>query len=323
MCVCCFGLFCLFTMRPLCTQEWKELRWQYDSNPFPTFQFPSNSNSLSTHLVKAQRQCVFSSSQHLFLLFVHVFQFSFLWCIDAIGYREWMHSVRPMMWLLLLLLLLLPFFSRCLPNRKLFLHILRVEGSVVPFLVYSVALLVCLYVRTHKKKLRRWLFRLQNLVYFWYRAGGSFRFSLCYFVPSFCCRSIWLHRYLMKHKNRVFDYKLQMRTSTFLFYFSFRWFISSAEICQTSRKFFDYTHQETHSHFVQRFGEFISIKKSNWIVIHCNWEWIIRKFQFYRSFFSYEKRNKPQLNLILHVICHFWYMNQWVIMWTIISSIFQ
>lgn len=47
MCVCCFGLFCLFTMRPLCTQEWKEPRWQYDSNPFPTFQFPSNSNSLS------------------------------------------------------------------------------------------------------------------------------------------------------------------------------------------------------------------------------------------------------------------------------------
>lgn len=182
----------------------------------------------------------------------------------------------------------------------------------------------CLFVcENTQKKLRRWLFRLQNLVYFWYRAGGSFRFSLCYFVPSFCCRSIWLHRYLMKHKNRVFDYKLQMRTSTFLFYFSFRWFISSAEICQTSRKFFDYTHQETHSHFVQRFGEFISIKKSNWIVIHCNWEWIIRKFQFYRSFFSYEKRNKPQLNLILHVICHFWYMNQWVIMWTIISSIFQ
>lgn len=151
MCVCCFGLFCLFTMRPLCTQEWKELRWQYDSNPFPTFQFPSNSNSLSTHLVKAQRQCVFSSSQHLFLLFVHVFQFSFLWCIDAIGYREWMHSVRPMMWLLLLLLLLLPFFPVVCQTENFSCIYYELKDQSFRFLfIPLLCLFVCMWEHTKK-----------------------------------------------------------------------------------------------------------------------------------------------------------------------------
>lgn len=323
MCVCCFGLFCLFTMRPLCTQEWKELRWQYDSNPFPTFQFPSNSNSLS--LLTSWKHSVSVLFHRLNIYFCCLFTcFNFRFCdastplaieSECIPYDLWCDCYCCCC-------CCYHFFPVVCQTENFSCIYYELKDQSFRFLfIPLLCLFVCMW--EHTKKLRRWLFRLQNLVYFWYRAGGSFRFSLCYFVPSFCCRSIWLHRYLMKHKNRVFDYKLQMRTSTFLFYFSFRWFISSAEICQTSRKFFDYTHQETHSHFVQRFGEFISIKKSNWIVIHCDWEWIIRKFQFYRSFFSYEKRNKPQLNLILHVICHFWYMNQWVIMWTIISSIFQ
>lgn len=70
MCVCCFGLFCLFTMRPLCTQEWKELRWQYDTNPFPTIQFPSNSNSLSLYSPRESTAsvCFFIVSTFIFVV---------------------------------------------------------------------------------------------------------------------------------------------------------------------------------------------------------------------------------------------------------------
>lgn len=102
-----------------------------------------------------------------------------LLCIVAIGYRE--HSCT---------LLWLPFFVHC-SEANFSLHMLRVEGSVVPFLVCS--LFSCTMPT----------FWLQNLVIFGSSQQSS-RFSFVISCLFFCFVSANAHsphRCLSKHKN--------------------------------------------------------------------------------------------------------------------------